>query len=159
MAMRWGMRVLLGGALLASMAATALAQKPPAAPGPAGDRLAGYWVFNRQTEADCRVTRMMAGMLVRPGPRGDYVVTSRRAMRQTAGRGCPPMGASEKVEDLEGAMRVQGDLVAVVLRGRDGRMHTFGYRLGENTLTAECTDCIERGTPWRRTRQETPPPR
>jgi hypothetical protein len=152
MAMRWAIRFMLGGAVLAATAFGALAQKPPQ--GPANpDRLAGNWVFEGQSGDACRMTRMLAGMVITAPrtPGGDYRVTSRRAIRVTAGRGCPPVDGTEKLEELEGAARVQGGLVAIVLRGRDGRVHTLGYRLGDHSLASLCTDCIERGIPWRRT--------
>lgn len=152
MPMRWAIRFMLCGAVLAATAAGALAQKPPQSPANP-DRLAGNWVFEGQANGACVVNRMLAGMVITAPrtPGGDYRVTSRRALRQTAGRGCPPVDGAEKLEELEGAARIQGGLVAIVLRGRDGRVHTLGYRLGDNTLASLCTDCIERGIPWRRT--------
>ena len=152
-AMPWQVRSMLGGAVLTAMlCGSALAQKPPQSPA-SPDRLAGNWVFSGRSGDGCVVGRMMAGMIITPPqvPGGDYRVTNRRALRQTASRGCPPVDETEKLEQLEGAARIQGDVVAIVLRGRDGRVHTLGYRLGDNSLTALCTNCIERSAPWRRT--------
>lgn len=152
MGMRRGLRVALGAAVLAAIGTGgALAQKPPQ--GPANpDRLAGNWVLETRASGNCVTSFIVAGMVIAPPrtPGGDWAVTSRRALRRAAERGCPPVDGTEKLQEYRGAARIQGDLVAIVLRGRDGRTHTLGYRLQGDSLVSICTDCIERGTPWRR---------
>lgn len=142
---------ILGGAAMAALiAGGALAQKGPQVQDP----LVGTWGITGQNVHQCVVSIPTGTMIVRPPsrPGGDYPVRARHLWRNEALPGCPPPESPGEQTDMEGAIRRQGNQVALVLRGADGRIHgPWGYILEGNTLRFQCETCIKTSFQWVRT--------
>lgn len=148
MARRRTVFTMLGGAALAALLASAAwAQKGPQAPDP----LVGVWRITGHNVHRCVVSIPTGTMIVRPPaqPGGDYTVRARHLWRNEALPGCPPPDSPGEQTDMEGAIRRQGNRVALVLRGGDGRVHgPWGYVLEGNTLRFQCETCIKSNFQW-----------
>ena len=139
---------ILGGAACAALIATAAtAQK---APTPA-DPLVGLYGVTGQNVHECRVSIPSGTLEVRAPerPGGDYPVRVRQSWRTQPLPGCPEPESPSESWDYEGALRRQGNLVALVLRGPDGRvLGPWGYQIEGNALRFICESCVKTNFRW-----------
>jgi len=145
---------ILGGATLAALlAGGAIAQKGPEQPQrpAAPDPLVGTWTITGHNVHQCVASYPTGTMVVRPPTEagGDYPVRARHVWRNEALPGCPPPGSPGEQTDLEGAIRRQGNQVALVLRAADGRvLGPWGYVIEGNTLRFLCETCVKTSFRW-----------
>lgn len=142
---------ILGGLGLAALVAGgALAQKGPQQQ-QGQDPLVGNWRITGANVHNCVASYPTGTMVVRPPaqPGGDYTVRARHVWRNEALPGCPQPENPGEQTDMEGAIRRQGNRVALVLRDAQGQVHgPWGYILEGNTLRFQCESCIKTNFRW-----------
>ena len=133
-----------GAALLALLAGASFAQKAP-------DPLVGNWTVTGFNVHECHIAYPTGTMEVRPPPQqgGDYPVRVRQAWRIEARPGCPEPESTGEKNELEGAIRRQGNRVALVVRNAEGRvLGPWGYEIEGNTLRFLCEPCVKTSFRW-----------
>lgn len=153
---RRGILVIGGGLAIAAMlTAASFAQKAP-------DPLVGTWTVTGHNVHECVISYPSGTLEVGapPQPGGDYPVRVRQSWRSVALPGCPEPESTGETTDLQGAIRRQGNRVALVVRNAEGQvLGPWGYEIEGNSLRFICEPCVKTNFRWVRRSGEAAGPR